>query len=424
MTAFPEDIMPDAKRRRFRLPGWPVMVIGVCLLLLIGAPMFAWGQAYDNPVVKIPLPAMPSPNAYDYYLRAANLLPPVLVDPAQLSTLTPAQRATMLALRAQVLALYTQGTQFPCLSPPIRSYDTRMPYLLKYRRLAWYFADLAIMAGEQRKWAEAMEDSLILLRFSADSIHGSNLIGALVGYPCAGIGRQQAWNALDHLSPTEARTALETMEEINAREVPFSQIMLEEKWFDEASLLEIFHAPHWQEVYVREHDVGNTDSIARSSLATVNKRVSFTRLQAYFDTCIAMTKGPFSRRTPDAQLVPDDIICRMSVPVCEKGWVKSLQTITGNRLLTMQLALRAYHGEHGVYPARLAPLVTGGYLHKLPDDPFALSGSFHYRRKEGDDLLYSVGPDGIDDGGKPIMNKDHPIQVESKGDIVAGVNRL
>ena len=91
------------------------------------------------------------------------------------------------------------------------------------------------------------------------------------------------------------------------------------------------------------------------------------------------------------------------------------------------------HLEHGDYPQNLNQLVPAT-LKKLPDDPFALNGLLRYRRTKTKYVLYSVGPDGKDDGGKPI---DDPLQArqfptypsvryhvgeKSRGDVVAGVN--
>ncbi len=102
-----------------------------------------------------------------------------------------------------------------------------------------------------------------------------------------------------------------------------------------------------------------------------------------------------------------------------------------NALLLVALALRAHHAERGHHPADLGELVAGGYLSRLPDDPFALSGPLRYRRLAGDDkyLLYSVGADGKDDGGKPVTNNPFAhgrqrgqLKEGARGDFVLGVN--
>jgi hypothetical protein len=69
------------------------------------------------------------------------------------------------------------------------------------------------------------------------------------------------------------------------------------------------------------------------------------------------------------------------------------------RLLAMELALRCYRSEHGSVPAHLDELVTN-YLSKVAQDPFT-SQPLIYRPQGTNWLLYSVGPDGVDDGGRP-----------------------
>ena len=73
----------------------------------------------------------------------------------------------------------------------------------------------------------------------------------------------------------------------------------------------------------------------------------------------------------------------------------------------------------------LLDALAPAYLNHVPDDQFALQGALRYRRTKAGYVLYSVGPDGKDDGGRPI---DSPktkslVMEDSVGDIVAGVNR-
>jgi len=62
------------------------------------------------------------------------------------------------------------------------------------------------------------------------------------------------------------------------------------------------------------------------------------------------------------------------------------------------LALAAYRADHDEYPEDLASL-TPQYTAKLPADPYALDKPLHYRRQSSGYLLYSIGPDGLDQGG-------------------------
>jgi hypothetical protein len=78
------------------------------------------------------------------------------------------------------------------------------------------------------------------------------------------------------------------------------------------------------------------------------------------------------------------------------------------RLLLTELALRCYQAENGRPPRQLAELVPK-YLRHVPQDPFT-SQALIYRPQTTKWLLYSVGPDGKNDGGKPLSGvlKDSP----------------
>jgi hypothetical protein len=66
-------------------------------------------------------------------------------------------------------------------------------------------------------------------------------------------------------------------------------------------------------------------------------------------------------------------------------------------------ALAAYRAERGRFPAGLADL-TPHYVVKVPEDLFNDS-ALHYRLEGKGYLLYSVGPNGKDDGGKTFEDR-------------------
>ncbi len=78
------------------------------------------------------------------------------------------------------------------------------------------------------------------------------------------------------------------------------------------------------------------------------------------------------------------------------------------------LALQAHKARFGGYPASIAELKSKlGW--KLPVDPFN-EKDFIYKKQAKGFMLYSVGPDMKDDGGRPIQG--NVVELESKGDIV------
>jgi len=119
----------------------------------------------------------------------------------------------------------------------------------------------------------------------------------------------------------------------------------------------------------------------------------------------------------------------MMVPLYETSDKLRRKAEAVEDLLLLALALRAYQGERGRYPDRLEALVPA-YLKRVPPDPFGKGGAPIYRPEGSRYVLYSLGPDGKDDGGKPVQDPRQPpnsrrrymVMPDSTGDIVAGVN--
>jgi hypothetical protein len=95
---------------------------------------------------------------------------------------------------------------------------------------------------------------------------------------------------------------------------------------------------------------------------------------------------------------PRNFLVRRLLPSLGKAPHRAERAITLARLGAVACALERYHGAHGRYPESLSDLGPAT-LKALPDD--WMSGQpFHYRRTEdGRFELWSVGPDGKDDGG-------------------------
>jgi len=70
----------------------------------------------------------------------------------------------------------------------------------------------------------------------------------------------------------------------------------------------------------------------------------------------------------------------------------------------LAFALAAYRVDHGSYPAKLEDLKPK-YVAEVPKDIFANDGPLHYEVKDGGYLLYSVGINGRDDGGKRVEDR-------------------
>ena len=70
------------------------------------------------------------------------------------------------------------------------------------------------------------------------------------------------------------------------------------------------------------------------------------------------------------------------------------------------LAAQLHYREHSEFSEDIRALV-GKYLAQVPLDPFGQTdATLHYRRDQSGALIWSVGPNGVDDGGVFNANLD------------------
>ena len=102
----------------------------------------------------------------------------------------------------------------------------------------------------------------------------------------------------------------------------------------------------------------------------------------------------------------------------EREWQQDYRQQTEKRLCVAALASRLFALRHGGHlPSTLADLVPD-YLSQVPLDPMAHNSLLHYRGPK-DALIYSVGDDGIDDGGsEQPLNAQDPDNPWTQKDVV------
>lgn len=98
---------------------------------------------------------------------------------------------------------------------------------------------------------------------------------------------------------------------------------------------------------------------------------------------------------------------RLAVPTVNLMVRKNAQTEVGRSQALLACALERYFLKHGGYPAELGALVPA-FLPELPADPWAAGKQpLGYRQTaNGRYMIWSVGPDGVDDGG--VVNFKSP----------------
>jgi hypothetical protein len=439
-------------------------LIGIAAFAMFLIPASAYRDA--TPVVSVPTPKLPSPNAFDFYAKAgqihANLvratpksysvdpltdreswqtslqalpLPPSPVSrkPSKKSYPTSAKEAWF----RKALQALRQGFNSPYLAPPVRSYSTLVAYFSTYSDLARLLVIESHAKAERGNWAGASRSALDTLRIGHDVPRGAPFQGALVGYAINSLGTEAFAPIIPHLDAKSARAAATEIEKLHANRVTFAQSLQEEKWMNQAALVESFQAPDWRSSY--SQIAGNELGLCgfgpinwglRIRLQYTQKQTIVDEYTRVMDARIAEARLPYpSRRSSD--FTPSPLHVEQLTPNPRTSW-SAARNETRIFLLMTSLALRAFQAEHGQFPAQLSQLAPS-YLKQIPTDPFGGGEPLHYRKSGNSYILYSVGPDSKDDGGKPIDDSPpgtqsspgalHSVHPESKGDMVAGINR-
>ncbi|MEN6459049.1 MAG: hypothetical protein ABFC63_08970 [Thermoguttaceae bacterium] len=93
------------------------------------------------------------------------------------------------------------------------------------------------------------------------------------------------------------------------------------------------------------------------------------------------------------------ILVGMLLPAFSAASHAEDRATTRIELNDLAFALAAYRADHGSYPVALADL-SPRYIAVVPKDTFNRDADLHYKRQGNGYLLYSVGINGADDGGR------------------------
>jgi hypothetical protein len=316
------------------------------------------------------------------------------------------------------------------------------------------------VAGDVREahgdWAGATTYYLDGMNVGADLPHGANLIRTRVGIACESMSRKKIYLAISHLNAVQSEAALKRLEVIENLDTTPEQTVRGEEEFTQAGLFNVFSQKDWRKQMILLADEyaaeNRNDAVEQIELRLESAQTFYSGYTRLMDRVAAIAKLPWPEqiKTPEPT-VPADAFTRLVFyyPCMDRGCIQGETTIipgenypymdTGcilkqecslalNRMLEIQLALQAYDQDHGHYPADLDELAPT-YLSQHLVDPFSENQPFHYKLQGDKYVLYSVGPDTVDNGGTPIYNNTWPTSFQyavdnilQKGDVVAGVN--
>jgi hypothetical protein len=287
-----------------------------------------------------PRPPVPNPNGYDDFLKAAALL---AGDVGNASTLDHNGLGALVSSNSESLGLLRLGLTRQCALPAgvaMTNSSGLLGSLAAMKQLAQLLAAEGRLREMDNRLADAAHSYLDTIRFGNEMSRGGFIINRLVGLACEAIGDTPLSKLVPKLNGEEARPVIAELEKIDLARVT------------------------WEEVR------RNEDRFSRYQLRTGFNPIAW-----------AMTRWQRWRSL-------------------QRAAVKHKRIIAHERLLAAELAVRCYQSEQGHPPVRLGQLVPK-YLQRLPPDPFS-AGPMIYRPHGTNWLLYSIGEDGVDDGGKPV----------------------
>jgi len=282
---------------------------------------------------------LPNPNGYDDFIKAGGA---IVGDVANWPALDHDRLRESVYTNAEALRLLRLGLTRQCAIPMdsvMTNAGRRLNDLTSFKRLAQLLAAEGRLREMDNDPAGAALIYAEIIHFGNETSRGGFVINRLVGIACEAIACSPLAKLVPKLKSDEARSVIKELEKVDSARVTWDEVRRNESRFS------------W-------HQPGKA-----------------------FDPIIWATTR-WQRWRP-----------------MQRAAARHKRVVVHERLLMTELALRCYQSEKSRLPAALGELVPS-YLSKVPEDPFS-GRPLIYRLQGQNWLLYSVGLDGSDDGGKP-----------------------
>ena len=393
------------------------------LALVASIPLVHAARAQNAPAVQ----SANAPSGADLLLAARKALSATYysnpLSPA-MQTVPPAEKLRrqreMVAQNAPALALLRQALAAGVVVAPLKSaQDNPFVLLAPARELAQQLAQQSDVRAADGDLSGAIDADFDVLRLGAQIGRGP-FVAALSGLALAGIGRADLEAHAPLLDAAQLRAVADRWEKLNATRISYPELLREY----EGETLNIMR-PAFADPKARAN-------LQQGDLFTPKQKrqlrtLTFAEFQANFQSLMqsALEQAALPYQTKAAPLVGADPISQWSADLLGNNHTRFNfeRDLALNRLSIAALRLRAAKLESGDYPETF----------EAGTDPFSPTAAPLIYRREGEKYrLYSVGPDGKDDGGGAIQTLETDaktgarkvtgrLQADSSGDIVAPV---
>jgi len=289
-----------------------------------------------------------------------------------------------------------------------------LPEIGGYRNLA---KGLALQIGwraYRRDVEGALNDCVVLQRFGGHMQGKGSLIEQLVGVSIERLGHRMTLMVLDRADvPAEAlrEIAADLGKEYEKQRAAICFEMEKAIWYNFVQCTFTDDGKGGGRMLIRGMPVavGSWKDMLRGFiLGYPDRHEVIAMIEGYFDLIEEdFEKSPWELRNDSRaaeareKIKEKSILLSLVVPALRRTGKHVWQVKADRTGLLTVLALLQHEKEKGEYPVKLEELVQGGYLRQLAADPYS-EGKLRYERRGGEFILYSVGADFVDNGGKQV----------------------
>ena len=261
------------------------------------------------------------------------------------------------------------------------------------REIARQFAQEADVRAADGDAMGAANSSLDSIELGAQFGRGS-LLQWLVGEAVTSIGRKYLVKHAPQLNAAQSREVAARLERVYAARPTLEELLrAEQRTTFALSLSLIENAASRAEM---QANLGKPEDVENYSYAQLRQILALDKSQLeantaeLFDAAVARVRQPYQRAAKAAPLRGADPLTDGSAPVLGAVRFGYERGHLADRFAVAALKLHAIKLETGAYPATF----------EAGNDPFSPDLSPLIYRRDGESyLLYSIGPDGLDDGG-------------------------
>lgn len=285
------------------------------------------------------LRVLPNPNGYDDFVQAGSILSGKVSDFKELSH---EELKALVSMNANALTLVRAGLKKQCAQPMqayLSNFANATRDLMGQKQIAQLFAAEGRLAELDGRPEDAARSYLDTIRFGNEVSRNGFVINRLVGVACSAIGSVSLGKLAPQFDCEQLKPIIAELQKLDQTSVTWKEVRQAENIF-------------------MRHEI---------------------------------------RKRPNPVVwVTQWWQARKMIQGSEAIHLKALARL---RLLETELALRCHRAEQGAPPNQMAELVPQ-YLQRVPQDPFS-GQPLGYRPQGTNWLLYSIGSDGVDDGGSP-----------------------